>query len=430
MTYAATAAWLRPRLWVGLVVGLVPWAAWIGSLASGGWYKDSKGTLIGADHLAFYTAAHLIRNNEARRMYDYDVMVEYQRQLIGWDWKDCFEAYRNPPFYALLYVPSAGFSFYASMLIWMVLSFALLAFAIWLAQAQQPVRAFLWSLAFYPVFAAISFGQNTFLSLAVFAGVYRLLVNGRCFSSGMVAGLLWFKPQLLLGLFLWWLMAPRRFARCWLGVALTGAILAAIGWILLPEASEAFVRNLPSIAGFHGYALWNAETPRDFFKLLLPDQTPINAPVLVSGIEFSARTLVIGLCAFVVSAVSIAMAWRLFRRNGANINALFPVAVFLSLWVSPHALVYEWTLLIPACVVLWEQYPRQRDAWLCLFALAWFGLTVSTALAYLQLETLRLPWAVQVAVPLLGIAGWLAARELLGAGSNRDHCRANDAQPV
>ena len=46
MTYSATAAWVRPRLWVGAVAGLVQWVVWLGSLASGGWYKDAEGTLI------------------------------------------------------------------------------------------------------------------------------------------------------------------------------------------------------------------------------------------------------------------------------------------------------------------------------------------------------------------------------------------------
>src|SRR5579872_4156897 len=188
MTYEATAAWLRPRLWIGLVVGMVPWGVWIGSLAWGGWYKDADGTLIGADHLAFYTAAHLIRDGQQERMYDYRELGNYQRNLIGWDWKG-FEAYRNPPFYALLYFPTAGLSFYLSLLIWTGISFGLLALSIWLLHPQRPGKVLLWSFVFYPLFAAISFGQNSLISLAIFAGVYRLLKSNRFFSAGLIAGL-------------------------------------------------------------------------------------------------------------------------------------------------------------------------------------------------------------------------------------------------
>ena len=108
---------------------------------------------------------------------------------------------------------------------------------------------------------------------------------------------------------------------------------------------------------------------------------------------------------------------------------MFPVAVFLSLWASPHALVYEWALLVPAAVVLWERFPQSRDAWLCLFALAWVALAVSTPLALFQIK--HLPVAVQVSVPFLGVVGWLAARELARTGITDEQARsAADHEPT
>jgi hypothetical protein len=396
MTYAATAAWLRARLWVGAVVGAVAWVVWLASLAVGGWYKDAEGTLVGADHLAFYTAAHLILHGQQGRLYDYLSLTDYQDALIGWNWIG-FEAYRNPPFYALLYLPTAGLSYYASFAIWTVIGFGLLALSVLLLKPDRPRRAFLWALAFYPVFATVSFGQNTLISLAVFAGVYRLLESDRRFAAGLVAGLLWFKPQLLLGLFIWWAFFPMRYARCWLGVGVTGLSLAALSWGFLPEASQAFVDNLRQNVGFSGFGLWNVHNPKTFFALLMPG-----------------RPAVYWSLALVVSAVSVAVAWRVARRTGAPVAVMFPVAVFLSLWASPHALIYEWALLVAAGVVLWERFPQCRDTWLCLFALAMLALAVSTPLALVQIK--RLPVAVQVSVPVLGAVGWLAARELMRCG--------------
>lgn len=413
MTYAATAAWLRPRLWFG-VAGVVPWAVWIGSLAVGGWYKDYKGTLIGADHLAFYTAAHLIRDGEQERMYDYPDLHQYEQHLIGWDWTG-FEAYRNPPFYALLYLPTARFSFYASFVIWMALSFASLGLAIGLLHPARPAAVLMWSLVFYPVFAAISFGQNTFLSLLVFAGVYRLLVANRRFSAGLTAGLLWFKPQLLLGLFLWWAFSPRRYARCWLGVAVTGAILTGVSWTFLPEASDAFVRNLPAILNFKGFGLWNVHTPKLFFELLIPKAPPFDYELSAGQAQLSVRSAIVWLLTFAVTVASIGIAFRLNQRSRSAVATMFPVAVFLSLWASPHTLIYEWTLLLGACVVLWERFPGRRDAWLCLFALAWLALTISTTVARVQIQQLHLLCVVQISAPLLGVAGLYASRELLCA---------------
>src|SRR5262245_36542665 len=99
MKLSAAAKWIRERLWVGAVVGCVPWGVWLVSLALGGWYKDSNGQLVGGDHLAFYHAARLIRDGQAHRLYDYLALAQedYQQKLIGWDYYG-FNAYRNPPF--------------------------------------------------------------------------------------------------------------------------------------------------------------------------------------------------------------------------------------------------------------------------------------------------------------------------------------------
>jgi hypothetical protein len=474
MTYSATAAWLRPRLWIGLVAGMVPWAVWVASLALGGWNKDYEGTLIGADHLAFYTAAHLIRDGQQERMYDYRYLDDnkYEQNLIGWEWGG-FEAFRNPPFYALLYWPTAGLSYYLSLLIWTAIGCGLLALSIWLLSPQRPGQALLWSVVFYPLFAAISFGQNTLLSLAVFSGVYRLLSNERHFSAGMVAGLLWFKPQLLLGLFVWWAFSPRKYLRCWLGVIATGLLLAAVSWGTLPKASRAFVDNIKTIVGFRGFALWNVHNPKAFFELLLPEHFSLsnesftalrnaNVPdeviekltslknkqftrdnltneineVLNAADSEKNRELILShaheyglsylhwLLALLVSGFSVAFAWRISQRSRGAVATMFPVAVFLSLWASPHALIYEWTLLISACVVLWERRPGQRDCWLCLFVLAWIGLTISTPFTLVQQKSLQralhIPFALQVSVPILGIVGYLAARELSIARSESE----------
>jgi alpha-1,2-mannosyltransferase len=99
---------------------------------------------------------------------------------------------------------------------------------------------------------------------------------------------------------------------------------------------------------------------------------------------------------------------------------MFPVAVCLSLWASPHALIYEWALLIAVGVVLWKRYSSHRDAWLCLFLLAWIGLTTSTPLALVQIRFLHWPSVVQISIPILGVVGWLGARELLAARSSEE----------
>lgn len=440
MTFAAAAAWLRSKLWIGWPVGATAWVVWLGSVSYGCWKEqrpvDAEGTPVCVDHLTFYSAAKLVREGRPAEMYHYDFLGQYQGEQLGWDW-GMLLGYRNPPFYALLYLPTTGLSFVESMLVWNAVGLGVLVLAIGWLKPENPRRVLMWSLTFYPVFAVVSFGQNSLLSLGVFAAVYRLMsaprdrgrlgrasdksdaksepasasqsepqpqtpagetpaVPGMRFLAGMVAGLLWFKPQLLLGLFLWWGFAPRKYSACWAGVAVTGSILAAVSWIALPDASWAFVESLQANLGYGGEKGWNKQSPRAFWSLLLPD---------------ASAAVIWGLTAAVVLPM-IAAAWRVSKRTGAHVASMFPIAVFLTLWVSPHSLIYEWAILIPAAVVLWERFPEKRDTWLVLFAAAWVVLAASTPLAKVQIDYLKPPGVLQIAVPVMGLTGWIVMKVL------------------
>jgi hypothetical protein len=408
MTYAATAAWLRPRLWLGWATAVVVWLVWLGSLAIGGWSRDAEGMLLCGDHIAFYTAARLIGDGRPGEIYNPEAVGEVQQEITSGTWP-YFMAYRNPPFYALLYTPTARLPFPASALLWTAVGLGAFAFAIWCLRPASPWRVIGWSLAFYPFFTTVQFGQNTLLSLAIFAAVYRLLIGERLFAAGLVAGLLWYKPQLLLGLMVWWGLAPRRYGWCWAGLGATGLGLAAISWSVIPEASRAFVETLEKNIAYGGENGWNKHSPRAFWALLLP----------------GAGALVLwGLTLASAAAGLVAAVW-VGRRAGMSVNVMYPVAIFLTLWVSPHTLIYEWALLIPAAVVLWEQFPDRRDAWLPIFALGWIGLTVSTLVALVQIRDIQpllrdsfefegLP-TLQVSIPVLGLVGWAVARVLARA---------------
>ena len=408
MTYSGTAAWLLERLWFGYVIIGVAWVVWLGSLATGGWYKDAEGTLVGSDHLAFYSAARCVYEGREATMYDPAGLYDFQQSLIQGVSSGTMR-YRNPPFYALVYLPTAPLTFYQSFLVWTAINLGLLVLSVFLLKPARPWRVATWGVAFYPVFATISFGQNTMLSLAAFAGVYRLLSDDRKFAAGLVAGLLWFKPPLLIGLFVWWAFFPRRYFACWVGVGVMGLVLAAVSFGVLPDASRAFVDTLRGNIGHGGEGAWNKHTPRAFFEMLLPE------PESVEG-RFPWQRAAVWALTLAVVAVSVGVAWRAARRSGAPVAVMFPVAVFLSLWASPHAMIYEWALVLAGAVVLWERLPASRDVWLCLFALAWAALAVSTTLTLVQIRHLKLPVAVQISIPVLGAVGWLAAKELAARG--------------
>ncbi|HYH68117.1 MAG TPA: glycosyltransferase family 87 protein [Urbifossiella sp.] len=397
MTDATAAAWIRPKLWIGLATAVAVWATWVGSLAYGGWKRDADGMLLCADHIAFYSAATLLREGRPAELYHHPALGEVQQRVTLPDGRwDYFMAYRNPPFYALLYVPTAGLPLVGSVLVWMAISFAAIGFAAWCLRPERPWQVFGWALAFFPVFTAITFGQNTPLSLAVFAAVYRLSADRRPFAAGLAAGLLWYKPQLLIGLFVWWGLAPRRHLGEWLGVGVTGLVLAALCWLVIPEASWAFVESLRTNVGYGGENEWNLHSPRKFWDILLPAAPP---------------ELRVGLTLLCAAAALSGAAW-LRGRTGGPLAVMFPTSVFVTLWVSPHTLIYEWALLVAAAVVLWDRLPARRDTWLTWFTVAWLGLTVSTTATLVQKRALDLPVLFQLSIPVLAVVGYRLFRAL------------------
>ena len=254
-----------------------------------------------------------------------------------------------------------------------------------------------------PVFAAVNYGQNSLLSFAVLCGTYWLLVRNRPFAAGLVAGLLWFKPPLLLGLIVWGLLDLRRLWPAAVGVIVTGVVLTLGTYPIVPGAWEGFRKTLESNMEFSNFEWWKMHNPRSFWRLLLPGADRLQT-------LFWLISAALGLWAFV----------RVWWRQRDNIPAMFGAAVLLTLWASPHTMLYEWSLAVVPAVLWWTYLPQFRSSWLVIYAVGWVALFIGTdwgrAMEWIQRTRLGLDPAVvfQVSVPMIGWAGWQVTR-LLGA---------------
>jgi alpha-1,2-mannosyltransferase len=384
-----------PRL--GLVAGAAMWLLWGLSSALGPGNLDLNDQVIGTDHSAFHTAAVLLSEGRGATLFDYPALAEFrsrQDEIVGRD--GFLDPYRNPPFYALLYRPTAGLPYLASYLIWATVGLMTLAGSLRLVHGRKFGKALAWSLSFYPVFAAVSFGQNTLLSLGIFALAYHAIVRDRRLVAGLVAGLLLYKPQLLFGLGLWWLFDVRRNWPALLGVATTSLVLGSLSWLVLPQETSDWLRRLPQIADYDAFEFYNLHNPRGFGDLLTGNR------------RFGQ---VVGLLGLGLAAIWL---WRFQRRHHQDERLIFAAAVFATLWGSPHTMIYEWALLVLPAIVLWNARPDRRATWTWLFAIAWAGLFVATPLTKGQLAVsgrlFDMRVAIQVSVPLLAWVGWRAER--------------------
>ena len=395
---------LQGRTWIALVAGALMWVVWGIASALGPGNLDLNGQVIGTDHTAFHTAAVLLAEGRAAVLFDFPDLTEFrarQEELTG---KPGFlDPYRNPPFYALLYLPTARLGYLSSYAVWAVIGLFTLVGGLVALRGRAIVVPLAWALSFFPTFAAVGFGQNTLLSFAVFALVFRCLASGHRLLGGLTAGLLLYKPQLLFGLGLWWLFAVRRYWPSLVGLAVAGVGLGGLSWLVVPTETADWVRKLPAIARYDAFDFFNLHNPRGFGDLLTGDRTVGTA------------------CGLAGMGLAAAWLWVFQRMFGADVRLMSAAAVFGTLWGSPHTMTYEWALAVIPAVLLWDARPDLRVTWVPLFALAWVVMFVSTPLTKGQLYVAGL--AVQVSVPVLAFVALRADRALragpggLNAGS-------------
>jgi hypothetical protein len=96
---------------------------------------------------------------------------------------------------------------------------------------------------------------------------------------------------------------------------------------------------------------------------------------------------------------------------------MFAAAVFLTLWASPHTMIYEWSLALIPAILLWENVPEKRRVWRQVFVVSWIALLIAAPLSQSLCEWTRprdpaiakQGWAIQLAVPVMA---WAADRTI------------------
>jgi alpha-1,2-mannosyltransferase len=384
------------RLAYAWIVGGFLWLGWLISILLGPGNRDLNGQLIGVDFLAFYTGGEILLQGQGAHLYDLEFQHLLQQELIGGEWTD-LEAFVNPPFYAWLSVPFAKLPYLLGFALWVLLSLLGLWISLRLLDIRDPGRAFAWSLTWFPIFATISFGQNSLLSLLLFCLVFWLWRKDRLWMAGLVASLLLFKPQWVIGLGVLWLLEWRRSVSALLGLLTGGVLLGLLAFWQLPSASLAYVdltrSVLPAWQTQPGYQLYHLHTVRGFWLLLLPQHHG-----WANMLTFLA--IAIGLFGFVLF-------WRRYRNQRA---LLFAGTICLTLWINPHAMIYDWTILLIPALLLWQGLPHLRTGWKVLYGVIWLVTFASGLLTFAQLQ--RLPFAVQISVPTFVLVLYVSYRWL------------------
>ena len=141
---------------------------------------------------------------------------------------------------------------------------------------------------------------------------------------------------MVLGLGLLWLLEWRKGWKFLLGLGSGGAILAGLCFWLLPDASRAYInlaRNfLPGMIYQDQFPLLHLHSLRGFWILIFPGN----------------RWLAEGL-SIIFSIFGVVAFYFYWRKNRNQTDLLFAGTICLTIWITPHAMIYDWSiLLIPA----------------------------------------------------------------------------------
>ncbi len=379
--------WLTPaRLRYAGIAGAALWGGWLLSLLSGANHLDRAGQVIGTDYLQFYAAGWMIRHGQAARLYDPEAQLAAERAIIG-PHLPTYHAFLNPPFFALIFAPLSLLPYELSFALWSALQLLGLAWSIRLLQpGGSRWQTMGWALTFLPVFASVSFGQNGLLSLAILTGVWRLWHGNHPLAAGGLAGLLFYKPQLLPGLMLLWLAEGARGRRAMLGLALTGLGFLVLSLAALPEATRAYIgfagAIFPDLPSWKEFPMWHLHSLRGFWRLLLPGW-PRLADIMAA-----------------LGALAGAIAAFRFWRHHSEPALRFATAIALTLWLTPHAMIYDWAILLLPALLLWNTRPGARPILRSAYAGMWLAFFPGAPLTAWIVQ--RTGWGIQWTLPALG----------------------------
>ena len=320
----------RVRLWLGAAIA----AAWLPLLGVGlrGWL----------DFSAFYAAGSLAFTPELTSL---SAVVAYQQAhglpITPWVY---------PAGLALLYVPFSWLPYDMAAMLHVALEAGTLALAAWIGGRLFGIPR-RWALAgvfaWAPASAGVISGQNTGLALLLVVLAAWALARGRGWLAGVLVGALAYKPQLAVPL-----AGALAWRGLWRGLAI---VVGLVG-----------VHYLLGVIATGGAWGW----PVDWLATLRAYSGPdfaangwqaVSLPALGTRLELVTGVpwlTVVGYVAGGIVVLACLPALRAWPPERA-----IALAAAAGLVVSPHAWVYDATLLLPALAVFTAGAAERRWPW-------------------------------------------------------------------
>jgi len=197
--------------------------------------------------------------------------------------------------------------------------------------------AFALSVSFFPIFKAITGGQNTVITMLLIALSWKAVEQNREYLAGVYIGLMLFKPQFALPLTGVYLLSGRwRIVVSFGAVAILCYIVGAL--MIGPDWLAVWLEN----------AAWQVQAYSMIDKENAVSWLGFTEAVLGVGNQWA---LIIGWALTVLTVIGISLLWWTggLKNDSAALIGMTSICLVL---IPPHVIFYDAGLLLFACVVI------------------------------------------------------------------------------
>ncbi len=311
-----------------------------------------------ADFSAFYTGWAIVRDGEGARLYDPELQMEYQQQILqGRSFKDGLLPYVNPPHLTIPFVPLSLLPRSSGYLIWTLGQVGLLIWLLHLlsrvARSWEPLERWLLLSAvigFPSLMQSFLIGAFSLLLTICLVQLYLSLKSDREGWAGLWLVLGTIKPQAVL-LVVVLLLAARRW-RTLLSALVIGGLLALISTMILGwQTWLDYVKLLRSHTGLF-----------DSFGVVPTDMHNVKGTLaVILGNEQSSLINQVSYAALAATGALIFWLWhKRWRPDDPSFELQMAFTLLLGQLFSMHSNPQD-SLMLTVPATLFYAYLRQRD---------------------------------------------------------------------
>ncbi|MEL7497269.1 MAG: glycosyltransferase family 87 protein [Planctomycetota bacterium] len=344
---------------------------------------------LGADFVQEYTGGYILQTEKWSLLYHqfHANGIQHNEEVFGFQWpEDKYFPMVYPPFY---YWATSWFSQIGDGLlgylwtarIWLWLSGIAVSLSGYLLHRFYiPSRSvvsigLVATLIFVPLLSNFSMAQKGSFLLLILTSTFVLLHHNQKFWSGVVFGLIAFKPHL--GLVIGISMLCKRQWQFCLGAVSTVALMTGASSLAFPGVWSKYLKVVGQMQDYirnTGYQLNDSHGLWGAAELSLGD--------LVSSTSVNTTAVVLGV---VVIALLVRVLWKKSEVTSTTFGFQFAAMIVAMILLSPHFYTYDLVVLLLAFALITSSHPALRSGSLPDKVATWRSTIQGAGLVYLMI---------------------------------------------